>query len=250
MDELQISGKRFISSRRIARDNGYTSDYIGQLIRGGKVTGQKVGRAWYVDAVSFSSYLDKEGAPANTAATEETFVKENLQVQEPVTEESIVEETVSEPPAPVEKASEPPAPTPAPVEKIPEPVVVMQKEEPPVHHVPLHIQKKEEPVEQPSEAIEEKNAAGGLRYYAEESPSLREIRLDKRESRIEEDSFQSTEVKDGISAPISAHKSSALPVVALAVAGIAVFIFSAVVSSTVSLNLRIDEGNTAATSYS
>ncbi len=67
MDELQISGKRFISSRRIARDNGYTADYIGQLIRGGKVTGQKVGRAWYVDAVSFHKYLGQEGVPANPA---------------------------------------------------------------------------------------------------------------------------------------------------------------------------------------
>ena len=64
MDELQISGKRFISSRRIARDNGYTSDYIGQLIRGGKVTGQKVGRAWYVDAVSFNTFLGSERTPA------------------------------------------------------------------------------------------------------------------------------------------------------------------------------------------
>ena len=62
MDELQISGKRFISSRRIARDNGYTADYIGQLIRGGKVVGQKVGRAWYVDAISFDAYLGQEGA--------------------------------------------------------------------------------------------------------------------------------------------------------------------------------------------
>src|SRR3989338_8529493 len=61
MDELKISGKRFISSRRIARDNGYTADYIGQLIRGGKVTGQKVGRAWYVDAISFDTYLGQEG---------------------------------------------------------------------------------------------------------------------------------------------------------------------------------------------
>ncbi len=70
MDELQISGRRYISSRRLAKENGYTADYLGQLIRGGKISGQKVGRAWYVDAESFEAYLGKEGAPlrAETSA--------------------------------------------------------------------------------------------------------------------------------------------------------------------------------------
>lgn len=61
MDELVISGKRFISSRRVAKENGYHTDYIGQLIRGGKLTGQKVGRAWYVESTSLEAYLGKEG---------------------------------------------------------------------------------------------------------------------------------------------------------------------------------------------
>lgn len=60
MDELEISGRRYISSRRAAKEHKYHSDYIGQLIRGGKVEGQKVGRAWYVDAESLSTYLSKE----------------------------------------------------------------------------------------------------------------------------------------------------------------------------------------------
>ena len=49
MDELEISGKRYISTRRAAREHGYHSDYMGQLIRGKKVAGQKVGRAWYIE---------------------------------------------------------------------------------------------------------------------------------------------------------------------------------------------------------
>ncbi|MEI6863783.1 MAG: hypothetical protein WCK46_00210 [Candidatus Adlerbacteria bacterium] len=60
MDELEISGKRYISSKRIAKENKYHSDYIGQLIRAGKVAGTKVGRAWYVEEASFAEYLNKE----------------------------------------------------------------------------------------------------------------------------------------------------------------------------------------------
>jgi hypothetical protein len=60
MDELEISGKRYISSKRIAKENRYHADYIGQLIRGGKISGTKVGRAWYVEEESFADYLNKE----------------------------------------------------------------------------------------------------------------------------------------------------------------------------------------------
>lgn len=60
MDELEISGRRYISSVRAAKEHKYHSDYIGQLVRGGKVVGQKVGRAWYVDADSLAEYLGKE----------------------------------------------------------------------------------------------------------------------------------------------------------------------------------------------
>ena len=68
MDELEISGKRFISSKRAAKENRYHVDYIGQLIRGGKIVGTKVGRAWYVDENSLAAYLGKEAAIASTNA--------------------------------------------------------------------------------------------------------------------------------------------------------------------------------------
>ncbi len=60
MDELEISGKRYISTRRAGKEHNYHSDYIGQLIRGGKVEGRKVGRAWYVREDSLTTYLGKE----------------------------------------------------------------------------------------------------------------------------------------------------------------------------------------------
>jgi hypothetical protein len=62
MDELEISGRRYISTRRAAKEHKYNSDYIGQLIRGRKVPGQKVGRAWYVDAEALQAYFNGEDA--------------------------------------------------------------------------------------------------------------------------------------------------------------------------------------------
>ncbi|HWB33935.1 MAG TPA: hypothetical protein VG753_01270 [Candidatus Paceibacterota bacterium] len=60
MDELEISGKRYISTRLAAKLHKYHADYIGQLIRAKKVPGQKVGRAWYVDAKALDAYLKGE----------------------------------------------------------------------------------------------------------------------------------------------------------------------------------------------
>ncbi len=71
MDELEISGKRYLSSKRAAKEHKYHADYIGQLIRAGKVLGTKVGRAWYVEAESLAEYLASEStqtAPVYTPA--------------------------------------------------------------------------------------------------------------------------------------------------------------------------------------
>ncbi len=100
MDELEISGKRYISTRRAAREHGYHSDYMGQLIRGKKVAGQKVGRAWYIEEESLNVYLGKAPAPQPKVA--------------PVVAEAV--------------AASAPEPAPAPVERLiieePQPVVV------------------------------------------------------------------------------------------------------------------------------
>lgn len=207
MDELQISGKRFISSRRIARDNGYTSDYIGQLIRGGKVVGQKVGRAWYVDAVSFDTYLGEEG---------------QVQIQP-------------------EKIPEPPALAPAPVvaeeqkAKIEEKVEEKKEES---HYVPLHIVKAEVPA--------------GLRYYSDDRPSLpeiREIRTETSEPWVAYPAEETKSIANDVFAPHAAHRVRPARIAGLAALGILVFVFSAVISSVMSLNLSIEEGNAASVSY-
>ncbi len=200
MDELQISGKRFISSRRIARDNSYTSDYIGQLIRGGKVIGQKVGRAWYVDAVSFETFLGEERTPEK--------------LPEPVVEIKKLED------------------------KTLEPIIVAQKKEE-AHHVPLHIIKTEAPA--------------GLQYYQDDRPSLpeiRDIRSEKNDPWAGYPTEETRNVLNNVFTPHAERRFRPAHIFGLAFLGIMVFIFSAVASNIVSLNLSIDADNTASAYYS
>ena len=42
MKELAIDGKKYVKASAIAKDLGYTSDYVGQLCRGGKIDAQLV----------------------------------------------------------------------------------------------------------------------------------------------------------------------------------------------------------------
>ncbi|HVY56006.1 MAG TPA: hypothetical protein VHC46_09650 [Thermodesulfobacteriota bacterium] len=48
MQELEIEGKTYISSRRAAEITGYAKDYVGQLCREGRVEARLVGRNWYI----------------------------------------------------------------------------------------------------------------------------------------------------------------------------------------------------------
>jgi hypothetical protein len=48
MQELVLNGKTYVKATDIAKHLGYTSDYVGQLCRSGKVDAEQVGRAWYV----------------------------------------------------------------------------------------------------------------------------------------------------------------------------------------------------------
>lgn len=59
-DELTLSGKRFVSSRRASDETGYTQDYIGQLARGGLIEAQRVGGLWYVTLDSLQMYRDAD----------------------------------------------------------------------------------------------------------------------------------------------------------------------------------------------
>jgi len=56
MNSLTVEGKNYVKASVIARDLGYTADYVGQLCRAGKVKAELVGRTWYVDKDSIKSH--------------------------------------------------------------------------------------------------------------------------------------------------------------------------------------------------
>jgi hypothetical protein len=51
--EIIIEGKKYISSRRFSKENGYTNDYLSKLCRDGKVEGMLIGRSWFLFPDSF-----------------------------------------------------------------------------------------------------------------------------------------------------------------------------------------------------
>ena len=56
MEVLAVDGKNYVKSSVIARELGYTSDYVGQLCRSGKVNAKLFGRTWYVEKNSISGH--------------------------------------------------------------------------------------------------------------------------------------------------------------------------------------------------
>lgn len=55
-DIVVLQDKTYISAKRVQQIFGYTSDYIGQLCRAGKLDATMVGRAWFVTEKSVSDY--------------------------------------------------------------------------------------------------------------------------------------------------------------------------------------------------
>jgi hypothetical protein len=257
MDELQISGKRFISSRRIAKDNGYHTDYIGQLIRGGKIKGQKVGRTWYVDEASFAAYLGEESTvPAETVSESEP--EPVVVADAPVAEvaESIVEEV------PVSVVEE--------MEEENTPVETEQKEEEVVEEetkIPVHIEIKKEEIVSPVVLVSEEKkevavptvialrktsaASGGLKYFSDDEPLLPEIAHKESVSRVASDEIEGESAKEiKIQNTHTTRRPRAGRIVfALAAAGAVVFVFSAVLSSAVFESINIQAGNSASVGY-
>jgi len=56
MDTISFKGEIYIKGSKIAKELGYTADYVGQLCRSGQVQGTLVGRSWYVSEKSIRSH--------------------------------------------------------------------------------------------------------------------------------------------------------------------------------------------------
>jgi hypothetical protein len=234
MDELEISGRRFLSTRRAAKDHKYTSDYVGQLIRGGKVTGKKVGRSWYVDEQSLNAYLNGEIVPETLAQT--SIAK------------SVIEKT-SEPVVEVKKE----VPTFQQVEsrtsdqsigeKKFEPVIIKSKtiEE---HHIPIRT-KISEP-ELPSI---------GLRYVSDDEPALPQIQRKTAVTNIAPVpirpvpvSTAQTQVEDEVEI-VPDRKIHPFAMVGVVIAGLAVLSATALLSATLNTRIVVEQGQVASIGY-
>ncbi len=56
MEVISIEGIEYVKANQIAKRFKYTTDYIGQLCRAGKVEAKLVGRTWYVNPESLSGH--------------------------------------------------------------------------------------------------------------------------------------------------------------------------------------------------
>ena len=92
MDEMSLGRSKYISTRRAAKLTGYAQDYVGQLVRQGKVKATKVGKAWFVledDALRLAGKPNGKESPERAIAL--------LEKRSVTTTESVVSVSVEYP---------------------------------------------------------------------------------------------------------------------------------------------------------
>lgn len=91
MDQMEIDGKNYLSSKKAAELTGYAKDYVGQLCREGRVTAKLIGRSWYVSEESIKAHRFGEDGSKDqkqpsespeTLVADEEAVEESTSVQE------------------------------------------------------------------------------------------------------------------------------------------------------------------------
>ena len=75
-DEVFFDGVKYISASSAAETSDLTRDYVARLCREGKVSGHRIGKNWYVNQESLSSFLLKQNY--QKAARREELVRERL----------------------------------------------------------------------------------------------------------------------------------------------------------------------------
>ncbi|MCA9363849.1 hypothetical protein KC727_01360 [Candidatus Kaiserbacteria bacterium] len=71
METLVLNGKKFIKAAVAAQSIGYTTDYVGQLCRSGKVDARLVGRSWYVNEEELGKHRKTQKRTMRTKAREQ-----------------------------------------------------------------------------------------------------------------------------------------------------------------------------------
>ena len=95
-DEIFFDGTKYISANEAAVSSDLTRDYIARLCREEKVKGRQIGKNWYVNQESLSSFLLKQSylkATRRKEVTQERLNEYYRVLQEPI-------RTASSPPGP------------------------------------------------------------------------------------------------------------------------------------------------------
>ncbi len=71
-DNLILQDKNYISAKRASIVFGYTSDYVGQLCRSGKLERKMIGRSWFVSEESVIKH--REAVAENTSVNATTVI--------------------------------------------------------------------------------------------------------------------------------------------------------------------------------
>jgi len=257
MDELEISGKRYISTRRAAREHGYHSDYMGQLIRGKKVAGQKVGRAWYIEEDSLNVYLGKAvaSAPKPAAIEEAPAPIERLVAEEPAAAPQLADEDAAPEPAVVPESVHVVAEAPQvieetfiqeaePAEPVAVHVAVPQTERvhvqpvQEIHHAPIEERETRIPIHTQAPLVQE---VGGLRYAADDSAPMPIVsRMPQAQAPMQQ------YANEAVHAPRAA---GSFPYISLTVVGVIAILATAFASNFVSATIVSQEGKAATVQY-
>lgn len=251
MDELEIEGRRYISTRRAAKEHKYTSDYVGQLIRGNKIIGKKVGRSWYVDEDSLNAYLS--GEPAKPVVKVVAPV-----VEQPKPVERLVVEKVSpvvEPTTPIAQVSVEEKVVPA--TQPDEPVVdVEEKVFEPVIIKTTHTDEHRIPVRTAHNAADIQKPMGGLRYVADTEPALPEIQkkvaiavpVQRVAAPAPQEDYAAYE--EEYVEHVQSKKIKSLALVGVVFVGLVTLSVTALVSATLNSHIVVEKGQTASVGYS
>ena len=238
MDELEISGSRYISARRAAREHNYHSDYIGQLIRSSKVLGQKVGRSWYVEERSLLAYLDKEKSTTrNKVVVEEVSpeIKPNEETPiEPIPVVTQSKEFKEEPTAPVEVLEE--------VDVHPVAIRKVEDEGVRTRFTPVLVTEEKEEEESKEEVLSD-GELKGLRYLPDDEPLISEIAEEANsEATVADISLRLEKAKN----PLNHRGGHALPIVGVLALGVVTFGVAAAASYFITYQTFIADGQVTA----
>lgn len=89
MEVITIDGVEYVKAAQLARQFKYTSDYVGQLCRAGKVDAKLVGRTWYVNPDSLAGhkttrYAEKTSGDTSSRKVTVAALTPRRQTVEPV----------------------------------------------------------------------------------------------------------------------------------------------------------------------